>query len=850
MKEVLFNVQFTKPLFLWMLVSLPVLWVWFRHRSIFVIVWRTLILALVIGILADPHIVTQQSTTQRRIYAFDFSRSISASTRRWMAKTAREMLSPTQEDLLVVFGGEAERTEDWGSWLQEGAAKKQSIRPEKTNLEKLFTLALTLSSGTHDVFLFTDGWQTEGNIERLFSTIAGSGIRIYPILPSERLNVPNVSVTKLVTPSQGNSGEAITLKVSLENQNDHEVDGTLTLSRDDQNFKTDNLKLKPGSQIFTYQTTLPDKPLTSYRATFAVRRPESDTYAPDNQALAWVTVRTKAKVLLLTGRASSGRYLEEILRRQGYEVVTPPPESSPGLAGYSVVILNNVEREKFSSRYFEAIERHVAEGNGFLMLGSDRSFGPGGYRRTPIETILPVEFKEPKREEKTRAVVMVIDKSGSMREDNRILYAQEAAKAVARQLKDNDLLGVVGFDIGPFVVVPLSNVGSLRGTVERQIERLKPGGRTFLLPAIIEAKLQIERQNASTKHVIILSDGETGGSGGDYIDLVNVMKTEQKITVSTVAIGADANVPLMKRISQYGGGFFHHTYDPTNLPQIVLQQLQEKTKDQPPVEKDFTPVQERNSEVLAGFSRRNYPSLSGYIETEIKRDAHLDLTFLREGRRTPLLASWQYGQGKTVAFTTDMEGHWSRKWIQWTALTEFWEKIMNWLRPATKNVSIPRHEARVSLSAHQPLLNLYLYDDVAGDSQFRFSLSGASGKFDGVLKKLARGHYQTILPISTAGDYRIDLFEQHAGESVAYPPFGYTLPYDLNGESPRPDFNLSLLTKLAQISGGEINPTSFTLPQKEHKTASYQSLRPPLIILCCFLFLLEVVIRKLLLGEA
>ena len=162
-----------------------------------------------------------------------------------------------------------------------------------------------------------------------------------------------------------------------------------------------------------------------------------------------------------------------------------------------------------------------------------------------------------------------------MREDNRILYAQEAAKAVARQLKDNDLLGVVGFDVNPFVVVPISNVGSIRGTVDKQIARLKPGGRTFLLPAIIEAKRQLERQNASTKHVIILSDGETGGSGGDYIDLVNVMKTEQKITVSTVAIGAEANVPLMKRISQYGGGFFHHTYDPATLPQIVVQQLRE-----------------------------------------------------------------------------------------------------------------------------------------------------------------------------------------------------------------------------------------------------------------------------------
>ena len=174
-------------------------------------------------------------------------------------------------------------------------------------------------------------------------------------------------------------------------------------------------------------------------------------------------------------------------------------------------------------------------------------------------------------EETNRAVVLVIDKSGSMREENRLLYAQEAAKAVVAQLEEGDLVGVVGFDIEPFVVVPLASVERIRGTFNSQIDRLKAGGRTYIYPAIVEAKRQLERQTAAQKHVIILSDGETGGSGSDYIDLVTVMKKELKITVSAVAIGNQANIPLMKRIAQYGGGFFHHTYDPSTLPQIVLE---------------------------------------------------------------------------------------------------------------------------------------------------------------------------------------------------------------------------------------------------------------------------------------
>ena len=195
---------------------------------------------------------------------------------------------------------------------------------------------------------------------------------------------------------------------------------------------------------------------------------------------------------------------------------------------------------------------------------------------------MPVEPKEPpKRAEKNRAVVLVIDKSGSMRDDNRILYAKEAAKAVARQLKDIDLLGVVGFDDSPFVVVYLETMSRLRGVVDTQIDRLKPGGQTYFLPALLEAKRQLERVNASRKHIILLSDGVTRGSQGELVDLVGVMKNDLKITVSAVAISNEADVRIMKRISQYGGGLFHHVVDPSSLPQIVLEQLQDKPNEEP-----------------------------------------------------------------------------------------------------------------------------------------------------------------------------------------------------------------------------------------------------------------------------
>ena len=852
MNDLLADIQFAKPWFFWLLIALPVLWFWFRRRRLFVLVWRTLILTLLVIALADPQFVTNQTKreSEQRIFAFDVSSSISANMRQWMDGSTRGAFSPAGSDRTLIFAADAKETQNWRESIKAGPSGQEAVRPENTNLQKLFENLLSLPPVRRSLYLFTDGWENQGSLEIMLPAIASSGLKVYPIVPSQRMNVANVTVTKVVVPTHGNTGEAVNIKVMLENHNGREVEGTLTLTRNGETFKTDAVKLNPGSQILSYQTTLAEGALTSYRASFTPRQPGLDQIEPDNHALAWISVRSKGKVLIISGRSEGGRYIEEILRRQGFEVSSRTADSPPMPNGFNVVILNNVEREKLSSTYLSSIEKHVSNGNGFVMLGSEWSFASGGYRGTPIETILPVQFKDPpKEEEKNRAFVLVIDKSGSMREDNRILYAQEAAKAVARQLKDNDLLGVVGFDVSPFVVVPLASVGSIKGSFNSQIDRLKPGGRTVMLPAIIEAKRQLERQNAGSKHVIILSDGETGGSGGEFIDLVTVMRAEQKITVSAVGIGAEANIPLLKRITQYGGGFFHHIYDPTSLPQIVLQRVQEKQKDEPPPpERDFTPVQERGSDLLAGFSAKGYPPLRGFIETELKRGAHLDLFIPREDRKAPLLASWKYGRGKTVALTTDLEGRWSRAWIQWGSLPDFWEKILEWIQP-TSDTPTPVHETRISLAGSQPVLDLYIFEDAVLESQFRFAASGNGTKTDGTLKKIAPGHFQAALPMLAPGEHRIDLTEDRKGRKIAYPPVGFTSTYDPKRELPRPDVNLPLLTKLAQTSGGEINPRSIQKVERQHNTVIHQPIRGPLIVLAFALFILEVAVRRLFLGE-
>jgi hypothetical protein len=146
-------------------------------------------------------------------------------------------------------------------------------------------------------------------------------------------------------------------------------------------------------------------------------------------------------------------------------------------------------------------------------------------------------------------------------------------------------------------------------------------------------------------------------------------------------------------------------------------------------------------------------------------------------------------------------------------------------------------------------LDLYIYEESSAESQFRFSLTGKEGKQEGILKKLARGHFQISLPVVKPGDYRLEVTEERDGRRIGFSKAGYTLPYDLTVEMPQPSFNLPLLNQLARISGGEINPSTAQSFEKQSLTKTYQHTREYLIALAACLFFLEIAFRRLVLAE-
>ena len=69
------------------------------------------------------------------------------------------------------------------------------------------------------------------------------------------------------------------------------------------------------------------------------------------------------------------------------------------------------------------------------------------------------------------------------------------------------------------------------------------------------------------------------------------------------------------------------------------------------------------------------PPLYGYVATSPKDAAQ---TILVSAKDDPVLAAWQYGLGKAVAFTSDATGRWAREWIDWDQFPQFWGQVVRY----------------------------------------------------------------------------------------------------------------------------------------------------------------------------
>ena len=863
--------DWSRPAVLYGLVAIPFFLLLqrfaFRQRpSLPSLVLRGLFLVVLILAAAGPSTRDEQQPVPP-LLVIDVSDSMTVTQRQWIQQTITDRIRPTPDTPVVLFGG-GNRRLVWQDVPPLLVSPPEDVQPEETNIEAALNSLLgelsPLSLDSQDpmtqptqwtpVYVLSDGWETQGTATTLLPALAKQGLRLYPLPPPSEERAPNIALQRFGVPQSTSGGDDIEIAIALENTALQAVRGELTVRERDTVVWQQETELRPGASLLTHSLRLSGSGLIPLHARFTPHPEAPDAIPYDNQATAWVQVAPQSSVLLLSATPRDNRYLEQALRSRGLAVTAlalhTQPASVPALNTFTAVILNNIAHQQLPAAFARGMDSYVKNGGGLIIVGGESSLGLGHYAGTAIEQALPVRLVPPQKEEQRTAMLLIIDKSGSMRKQRKLLYAKLGARAVARNLTDTDLFGVIGFDKTPFVVAPLDYLGKTRARLDTRIDRLKPSGGTFLLPALQEAKRQLERQHATRKHIVLLTDGETGGSGSDYLDLASVLRNELKITISTIAVGKQANLRLLSRLADYGGGAFYHTTDPSSLPDLFLDELEEKPEEKTMVERLLRPIPNPHSPLLKDLARQRLPAVKGYVQTRLKKGARADLSVRDADKQLPLLASWSYGQGRAAAFTSDANGRWSAPWVGWDRYSQFWNQTVRWsFAREEQDEGNGQHASPFAVEVgHNEtglLVEAFFYgtqESAQTDATLTATLTTPDGLTTRLLfERLAPGHYQGQYDTRTSGDYSL---EGTLPGGERFGPLGYTLPRLRPREAPQPQPNLRLFETLAEATGGALNPELASL-SPPLGPAEQLPLWPYLIPLAMALYLAELIVRRL-----
>ena len=553
------------------------------------------------------------------------------------------------------------------AWQTEGADDR--FRSQSLIADSLLKSRLAFPAGkSKRVVVYSDGMETGHRLDETITQLAEEKVDIRLKL-IDSLQVPEAAVASL-TPSTTRAfvGEVVRLGVKLSaNQN---ITGDLRVVHRGVAVQTKPVTIaadKPTECYFDIDMNTPGD--TRWTVELI---PEKDHFPINNQSTCTITVRGKPRILILHEKGKDMRPFERALTEQDFFVDVRGkfglPNSIQDLMAFDAVLLSDIPATDMSPRQMNLLNSYVKDfGGGLAMLGSENSFGLGGYHKTPVEDVLPLVSRFEKEKEKpSLAMVLVIDKSGSM-DGMPMALARQAAKSAVELLSGRDQIGVIGFDGEPVITSELRSA-SMKDSIFANIDSLQAGGGTNMYPAMVVGKEMLEDASAKIKHMICLSDGHT--QQADHESLVGAM-SDSGITVSTVALG-DADKNLLSTIADIGRGRYYETNDPANVPQIFTKETMQASKSA--IKEDiFGSVQSADHPALAGFQDSDLPFTLGYVMTQQKPTAQL-LLITETG--DPLMAVSRYGLGVGMAYTSDLTERWGGEWLAWSDCGKFWGQAL------------------------------------------------------------------------------------------------------------------------------------------------------------------------------
>ncbi len=709
--------------------------------------------------------------------------------------------------------------------------------PQQTDLQAALRVGVELlqaKQGNRSILLFSDGHSNSGGpVSEVLKVINGLGISIHSIpagLPGNDLTTLGLNTPDMVHP-----GERIPVQWKMTTNGPQSIIRVITLDgKESQRITT---RMNKGESSFHFEIP----PLQPGVHTVEVEAMTTDgKKIPSSMGGALLWVSGRPKVLAIQGDSSPA--LSRALEIQGIQVdkqeVSGLPETANGFDSYAAVILDNIPALDITENQQNLLQNYVSAGGGLLVIGGDSSLGRGEYYATGLEELLPVQTDTRQRLFFPRVnILFVIDTSGSMSEmvgnTSKQLAAMQGVAAAIAELNPQDEVGILSFDVQPTWVLHFTSASN-RAQIAQSLSGIGEGGGTDMSAAIQEVIREFSSPGPIRRHVIILTDGITGG--GNFREL-SLKLSDLRVTVTTIGVGENVDEQLLRDIAQWGDGQFYRA-NLDQIPQVIQKETIRISRDLIQ-EGDFKPVL-RTPLMDAGGFDNNLPRLKGYLITKPKALATI---YQRVGKEDPLLAGWRYGNGRVMVFTSDSGRRWLAPWSGSRIYNLFWSQVV---RSVQRNDNDEGLQVFVRTEAATAQITV---EAIGPDHRLKTGLQLVGYTSDNPvqsfpLKESAPGRYEANVQINGSGIQQFKVYDRQSeswGIGWAWIPPGT----ELSKLGPDNAF----LGQLSSSTGGKLmSVQTAELPSLQWKWAPL-NLQNWLIIVALSLFIVELGYRSTLLGQ-
>lgn len=848
---------FAAPAYLWLLLLLPLVW-WLSRRSLAGLGYIRAGLALLLRFAVVTGLVMALAGIQWRqenqrvtvFFLLDQSESIPAPRRNLMmeyvSKQVEKYRRPDREDRagVIIFGGNpAVEFPALDSPLPNFGRFEAALnlRENATNLEAALRMARASfpDDTSKRVVLVTDGNENVGDALAEAQQLIDDGIGI-DVIPVQLIWDQDVSVDRVTVPTNLRVGQNFDIRVVLTNHPPSQspelaqtIKGKLRITKrvgragaaaDSDVLSETDVELEPGPNVFSIPQRADESSLVNVEAQFIPNEGQIDNHQQNNQAAAYTNIQGQGRVLFIEDSGHMGEFdgLVRLMRRNDVSVDMLTTDqlfsTLDELIPYDLIVLGNVPRSggedvetgfTFSDEQINMLVDNTERmGSGLLVLGGDRSFGAGGWNSTKLEEALPIDFEI--RNDKVAASGALVMILHACETPNGNHWQKVIAREALNVLGPIDYCGILGWDNLKGVDDWLWKIPTGLDKVTPQnkkrmlgiLGRMAPGDMPNFQPAMQKGLQQLIPNPASAKQMIIISDGDPSAPTPALLGQFR----QNQIVITTVAVGSHgpADHQTLKNIAQATGGRYYAVNNNRALPRIFQREARRVTK--PLIFEPEGGIKALRTSV-AGFHPMtrdivtdNLPNYRGYVYTTIKESGLVEQLLIASapddgGLNSTLLATWQYGLGRSTVFTSDAGHRWTSDWVNSPEFDQLFTQVV---RQTMRSVSREGDFQLVTQQRGNVTEVVVTAADRDGkmlnELKMQSSVITPEGPKSLVFQQVAPGRYVATYESIVAGNYVLSVFPDEGFQRLTA---GLVVPKSTEFEVR--EANIALLEQLASL---------------------------------------------------